>query len=511
MNFSDADLIQIKKHGLTLEEVNQQLEYFIKGFPYVSLLKEATIGNGIRQYNEKQAENLIKLYKDSKDEYSITKFVPASGAATRMMKDFYSFLSEYIDEDSTPIINFSSVKHAIDNINNFAFYDLLVKCMTEQGYSLKDCLNRKDYKTIIEFILTEKGLNYGKYPKAWIVFHKSADDSRLLTAFEQHLQEAAQYSTSNGIANIHFTIAEEHLNGFENLKTKLLPIYEQRYKIKYNITFSFQQHSTDTIAVDEENQPIHNSNGELVFRPAGHGALINNLNKIDADIIFIKNIDNISSCHIKETIRNKELLAGVLIQTKQKINVLMTKLKQPKLTKQELVSIAHTINKYLNLPNIKDHTTFPTLTLFKHYLRELIDKPIRVCGMVRNTGEPGGGPFYVISNNETSLQIVETSQMCLTDEKTKIILNSSTHFNPVDLVISTKNWQNKSFNLDKFVDYQTGFITKKSFEGKTIKAMEKPGLWNGTMAKWITIFVEVPLFTFSPVKTLNDLLKKEHQ
>ena len=239
--------------------------------------------------------------------------------------------------------------------------------------------------------------------------------------------------------------------------------------------------------------------------------MITNLDKIDSDIIFIKNIDNISSCYANDTAYNKKLLAGVLIQTKQKITSLMTKLKQRGLTKQDLVNIARNITKHLNITDIQDHTKFPTLTAYKQYLRELINKPVRVCGMVRNTGEPGGGPYFVIRDGETSLQIVETAQMCNSDEKIKKIIASSTHFNPVDLVVSTKDWQQNKFKLSRFIDYQAGFITEKSFEGHPIKAMERPGLWNGAMAKWITIFVEVPLETFSPVKTLNDLLKKEHQ
>lgn len=511
MEFSQQDLKQIKKQGLTLEEVNQQLEDFNNGFPYMWIVKPATVGDGIRQYDDKQTAEFVKLYEDNKDKFTITKFVPASGAATRMMKDFYTFLSEYTDEESTPIDSFPKVKEAIDNIEKFAFHDLLVNCMDKAGISIENCLKQKDYKTIIEFIVTDKGLNYGKYPKAWITFHANEDKSRLMTAFEQHLQEAAQYATSNDVANLHFTVTEEHLEGFEKLKEELVPIYEQKYKIKYNITFSFQQHSTDTIAVNEDNTPFHDANGNLVFRPSGHGALIKNLGKLDSDIIFIKNIDNISSCYQKQTVYYKELLAGVLIQTKQKVNNLMSKLKQTGLTKQELVSAARTINKHLNIVDMQDHTQFPTLAAYKRYLRELIERPIRVCGMVRNTGEPGGGPYFVKRGDEESLQIVEMAQICMDSWKTKKIVSRSTHFNPVDLVVSTKDFIGNKFSLKSFIDYQTGFISEKSYEGNTIKAMERPGLWNGAMAKWITIFVEVPLETFSPVKTLNDLLKNEHQ
>ncbi len=511
MDFSTQDLKQIKKHGLKIEDINQQLEDFSNGIPTMWLVRAATINDGIRLYDTKQTTELVKLYDDNKENYSITKFVPASGAATRMMKDFYTFLEQYKDEETTPIENFEQVKQAIDNLNKFAFYDLLSKGMKKEKLSIKDCLKNKDYKTIVEFIVTPRGLNYGKYPKAWITFHKDAEDKHLMTAFEQHLKEAGEYACSKGNANIHFTITKEHLEGFEELKKQLVPIYEKKYNLRYNITFSFQEHSTDTIAVNPDNTPFYDSKGELVFRPSGHGALIGNLEKIDSDIIFIKNIDNISSCYTRETIYNKELLGGVLIFTKQKVNTLMTKLKQTKLTKQDLVSIARTMTKHLGITEIMNHTEFPTLTAYKHYLREILSRPIRVCGMVKNTGEPGGGPYYVKRGDEISLQIVETAQMCLNSYKTKNIIKQSTHFNPVDLVVSTKDWQGNRFVLKKFIDNQAGFITEKTHEGKPIKAMERPGLWNGAMAKWITIFVEVPLETFSPVKTLNDLLKEEHQ
>ena len=255
MEFSSEDLKQIKRQGLTMEEISRQLEDFTHGFPFMSVVKPATVGDGIKKYDAEQTADLVKFYDDNKDGYSITKFVPASGAATRMMKDFYSFLSEYNDEKSTPVSEFKTIKQAIDNIDKFAFYDLLVNVMNDKGIALDDCLKKKNYKTIIEFIVTDKGLNYGKSPKAWITFHKDSQDKHLMTAFEQHLKEAAEYASSNKNADIHFTVTEEHLPGFEKLKKELLPVYENKYGLKYNITLSFQEHSTDTIAVDTENNP----------------------------------------------------------------------------------------------------------------------------------------------------------------------------------------------------------------------------------------------------------------
>lgn len=525
MEFSQKDLQQIQKHNLTAEEVNRQLEDFQKGFPFISLYKPATIGDGIRKYSDDQQRELIDLYESSKDNYRITKFVPSSGAATRMMKDYYSFLSLYKDEKTTPLDNFPTIKQAIENIYEFAFVDNLQKALKKDNLSLENCLQTKDYRTIIEYIVSEKGLSYGKYPKAWIVFHKDKEDNHLTTSFEEHLKEAMRYATSHNEASLHFTITKDHLSGFEKLQKELVPKYEKQYGVKINITFSFQQQSTDTIAVDMENKPIYNQEGSLVFRPAGHGALINNLQTIDSDIVFIKNIDNVSSLYSDTTAKYKKLLAGVLIQTKNKVNSLITKLQQESTTEQELLSIAQTIRTNLCMPTIKDPTLFPTLTEGRNYLLEILNRPIRVCGMVKNTGEPGGGPYFVYNsatdmkdsekgtnnNQDISLQIVEKAQMNVLDNEVKELVGHSTHFNPVDLVVNFKDSNGKSFLLSDYIDSKTGFITEKSFEGKQIKAMERPGLWNGAMAKWITIFVEVPLETFTPVKTLNDLLRKEHK
>ncbi|MBO6117937.1 MAG: DUF4301 family protein [Bacteroidales bacterium] len=511
MEFTKSDLSQLKSRGISQSEAQQQTENFINGFPYIYLQEAATVRKGIRVYDAKQTAEFVKLFEDNKDKYSIMKFVPASGAATRMMKDLYTFLNEYKDEQSTPLSDFPTAEQTINNIEKFAFYGELSQCMARQSLSVEDCINNKDYKTIIEFILTDKGLNYGKYPKAWILFHKSEDGKQAVTAFEQHLEEAYFYTCSANQANVHFTVTEEHLQGFEELKRKCVPVYEQKYGIKYNVDFSFQKHSTDTLAVNTDNTLFRDTDGHLLFRPSGHGALISNLNDLDADIIFIKNIDNISSQYMQSTVFHKELLAGVLIGLKQKIGSMMNKLKQRGLTKQDLVCIAQTINRHLQIPNMKNHTEFPTLTAYKHYLMDLINRPLRVCGMVRNTGEPGGGPFYTENMYGVSLQIVEKAQVNINNPKQRNIFMSATHFNPVDLVVSIKDWQGKKFDLLKYIDASTGFISEKSYQGQTIKAMERPGLWNGAMADWLTVFVEVPLETFNPVKTLNDLLKKAHQ
>lgn len=509
MTFSQKDLAQIKVQGLTETEVLTQIENFRTGFAPMNLKAAAKIDDGIKNFTEDETEQFISLYDKEKDNYSITKFVPASGAATRMMKDLYNFVEQYKDEGSTPLSDFPKAEQVIKNIKNFAFYNELNTKMQKDNLSIAECIEKKAYKTIIEYILLEKGLNYGKSPKAWILFH-SYEDS-FITPFEEHLIEAAKYCSKNGEANIEFTILKEHSNGFKALKDAVVPLYEKKFGIKYNITFSFQQHSTDTIAVDLDNEPIHDKEGCLVFRPAGHGALITNINKLDSDIVFIKNIDNVSATNREDTIKYKKLLAGVLINAKKKVANLQNKLSKPRLTKQELVSIATMIKKQVMVADVKNFMAFPTLAEYRKYLINLLDRPIRVCGMVKNEGEPGGGPFFVESNEGISLQIVEKAQVNLLNKEQEKIFQEATHFNPVDIVMSAKSSSGKKYQLSKFVDYATGFISEKSFEGQTIKAQELPGLWNGSMAKWLTIFVQVPLTTFTPVKTINDLLKDSHQ
>lgn len=509
MLLSKEDIEQIKEHGISEEDVNKQIDNFIYGFTSTCLVKPATIGDGIRQYEDEDIDKFISIYEEKKTYLNILKFVPASGAATRMFKDLYKFLDEYKNEEETPLSSFPSTETTINNIEKFAFFNLLDNKMKEAGLNIKDCKKDKDYKTIIEYLLTDKGLNYGKYPKAWILFHKY--NKGRLTAFEEHLEEANNYCKSNKETNIEFSISKLHSKGFHSFKKNIVPYYEKRNNIKYNIEFSFQQHSTDTIAVNNDNSIAHDKENNIIFRPSGHGALINNLNKIDADIIFIKNIDNVCSKYKDISCRYKELLAGVLLASKQKINSLLMRLEKQELSKQELVSIANMIKNQLNLPNINNYTEFKTLKQYKKYLIDFLNRPIRVCGMVKNNGDVGGGPFFIKKDDKISLQIVEASQVNRKDKKQNDIFLSATHFNPVDLVISTKDYRGKKFNLLKYVDYSAGFISEKTYEDLTIKVQEKPGLWNGAMSNWLSIFVEVPIETFNPVKTVNDSLKEAHQ
>lgn len=509
MIFTKEDVEQIKAQGLTVKEAEEQVENFVNGFQPMQLKKAATIGDGINSFSTQEIKDFISLYQSEKDKIKVMKFVPASGAATRMMKDLYSFVDEYKDEKRTPFHTFPVVQKLIEHIKEFAFYPVLEQIMKKDNLSVEQCLKVKDYKTIVEYILTEKGLNYGKYPKAWIIFHKNNDSA--VTPFEEHLMEAANYCSSNGEAKIEFSILKEHADGFRKLKNKFVPLYEKQYKVKYDIGFSFQQHSTDTIAVDMNNKPFHTKEGKLLFRPAGHGALIANLNKLNSDVIFIKNIDNVSSKYRQETYDYKEFLAGVLLTAEKKIFSLQKKLEKKEMSKQELVSICNIIRKQAFISEVKNYTEFNTLFQYKLYLRKFLDRPLRVCGMVKNEGEPGGGPFFVEKNGEISLQIVEKAQVNLSSLEQSKIFMQATHFNPVDLVISTTKADGKKYRLQNFVDKQAGFISEKSFAGQTIKAQERPGLWNGAMSDWLTIFVEVPLATFNPVKTIVDLLKESHK
>lgn len=509
MEFSQKDLSQINNYGLQESEVQQQIENFVKGFKPMKLQSAATIGNGINRFSEKEIEDFISLYNSKVGETEIMKFVPASGAATRMMKDLYNFIEEYINEEETPISNFPKAEQVIKEIEHFAFYSQLKEIMQNNGKDLNICLKDKDYKTIIEYILLEKGLNYGKSPKAWILFHNY--DGRFITPFEEHLIEAAKYCSKDNVANIEFSILKEHTEGFNKLMKEVLPLYEKTFGIKYNISFSYQEHSTDTIAVDLNNEPIHDKNGNLVFRPAGHGALLNNINNLNSDIIFIKNIDNVCSLYREESIKYKQLLAGVLLKVKQVVNSLQEKLSKNDLTAEGLNTICNNIKEQVLVNEVKSLECFSSEKEYQKYLISFLNRPIRVCGMVKNEGEPGGGPFYVEKDGNISLQIVEKAQVDLNNEKQKDLFLKATHFNPVDIVISTSNATGEKYNLNEFVDYEAGFISEKSFEGKTIKAQERPGLWNGSMSNWLTIFVEVPLKTFNPVKTINDLLKETHR
>lgn len=515
MVFNDKDLQFLKQKGISGKKVEQQVDYFIKGFPFTQLNAPAVKGNGIKALNNDEAELYENKFNSAANELSMLKFVPASGAATRMFKDLFEFREKFkgTKEDAAALYqnkNFNAPGNFFTNLRKFAFFNDLNEILEQLNTSIQECIAKEDFNTIIDFFLTEKGLNYGALPKGLLKFHQYQQQSR--TAMEEHLVEGALYCKSQHTVNIHFTVSPEHRSRFEDLVNEVITLYEKKFKIKYNISFSEQKASTDVIAVDLENKPFRNADGSLLFRPGGHGALIENLNELDAELIFIKNIDNVVPDRLKdETVKYKKALAGYLISLAQQTHMFLTQLEQKKYNEGDIAEMQSFATNELMIV-LPDNFNNINLEAKAKQLFALFNRPMRVCGMVKNEGEPGGGPFWTIdSKGRVSLQIVESSQINLKDPEQKEIFNQSTHFNPVDLICYVNNFKGEKFNLLNFIDPETGFISEKSKDGKPLKAQELPGLWNGAMANWITIFVEVPLITFNPVKTVNDLLRNEHQ
>lgn len=501
---TNEDLVQLNELGLTVEKVQQQIDHFKEGFPKARLDAAASPTNGgIRVLDDKEIARYELLFRTLGKGQRLLKFVPASGAATRMFKDLYAFSATYFGVSNNFEKEFPSVKEFLENIHSFAFFSDLKATMAAADLDIEEYLQRGDYSTVINFLLKEQYLGYGSLPKALLKFHRYGEVQR--TPLEEHIVEGALYArSSDGTVNIHFTLSPEHRAGFRRKIAEVKQYYESTFGIKLKITFSEQKHYTDIIAVDEQNNPLRDENGRLVFRPGGHGALIENLNEQHADLIFIKNIDNVVPDWMKhDTVIYKQVLAGMLLDLKAKTFDNLRLLDGHPDT-STLRRIARFSKEELNImvPDVYDAKV----------LHDLLNRPMRVCGMVKNLGEPGGGPFYTIdSMGCRSLQIVESAQVNHNDTQQESIFQASTHFNPVDLVCSTRNYRGRYFDLRQFVDPMTGFISKKTKGAQTLKSQELPGLWNGAMANWITLFVEVPVATFNPVKTVNDLLRKEHR
>lgn len=514
MKFTNKDLKQIKEKGISKETIVKQLQVFKKGVPFIQLQRAATLGDGILSF-EAEKQNYIKTFESKKDDLDITKFVPASGAATRMFKVLYQFLEEYDYhyESFNSYMN-RKKKHELSvffvGLEKFPFYaEVLHK--TKVNYPDFDSFSHSKQKyVIVETLLTSKGLNYGSCPKGLFPFHQYKDHNA--TAFEEHLFEAALYAASKGIAKLHFTISEEHLIEFQEEFDRIQAIVEKKTNTKFDISFSYQQEATDTIAADLQSQPFRENNDDLLFRPGGHGALIENLNTINSDIIFIKNIDNVVVFKYEEQVAEyKKLLAGLLLTLQEKIFEFLTDLENENIDNNKMVEIEHFIKNNLTVSINSEYMKFSKKFKIKE-LQDILSRPIRVCGMVKNEGEPGGGPFWAKHpNGKVTLQIVESAQINKKDKYQKRILKKATHFNPVDLVCGVKNHKGEKYNLKDFVNHNAVFISQKTKNGKELQALELPGLWNGAMAYWNTIFVEVPLITFNPVKTVNDLLKSAHQ
>jgi len=497
---TQQDLKQLAQKGISEQQIETQLGQFKTGFPFLKLEAAAAIGHGIVAPDVTAGRKYVETWQQYKAAgRKVVKFVPASGAASRMFKDMFAFVDADYDKPTTDF-----EKKYFDNIQKFAFYqELDAVCQKNEGKGIKELMAAGNYKAVAANMLKAEGLNYGQLPKGLLLFHNYPEGPR--TPMEEHLVEGALYAASNGEAHVHFTVSHEHMELFKQKVAQKADYYAKKYGIHYDISFSEQKPSTDTVAANPDGTPFRNSDGSLLFRPGGHGALIENLNEIDADIIFVKNIDNVVPDRLKQdTVAWKQIIAGVLVSLQQKAFEYL-RLLDAGANDAQLKEMAEFVEKCLcvNPMGVK---------VDADYLRKKLNRPMRVCGVVKNVGEPGGGPFLTYNQDGTvSLQILESSQIDKSNKEYMEMFTKGTHFNPVDLVCAVKNYKGEAFDLPKYVDPTTGFISQKSKSGKELQALELPGLWNGAMSDWSTVFVEVPLSTFNPVKTVNDLLRDQHQ
>lgn len=504
---TEQDANTLREKGISPERLEAQLEAFRKGFPYLKLAAAASTERGIYAPGEEARDNFANAWKRYAAEgHTIVKFVPASGAASRMFKNMFAFLNASYEHPETDF-----EKTFFSNLRRFAFHDDLdAACIRLHGLSADALLDQGQHKKIVEAMLCAEGLNYGQLPKGLLKFHSYPTGVR--TPAEEHLVEGALYAKGgDGQVKVHFTVSHEHLPLFRQLIDAKKGGLEEKYDARFDVSYSEQKPETDTVAVNPDNTLFRDKRGQLLFRPGGHGALIENLNDIDADIIFIKNIDNVVHDRFKaDTVAAKQLLAGILVDTQKTVFDYLRRLDSGRYQMADLLEMLQFVQKRLCCKN--PETKMLEDTEMAIYLRRKLNRPIRVCGMVRNVGEPGGGPFLAYNPDGTvSPQILESSQIDMTDPQKKALFDGGTYFNPADLVCATKDYLGEKFDLRRYVDPATGFISSKSKDGQPLKALELPGLWNGAMSDWSTVFVEVPLSTFNPVKTVNDLLRRQHQ
>ena len=503
---TQQDLKQLAQKGISEQQIETQLGQFKTGFPFLKLEAAAAIGRGIVAPTSDEGRKYVDAWQKYKAAGKrVVKFVPASGAASRMFKDMFAFVDADYDKPTTDF-----EKKYFDNIDKFAFYgELDAVCQKNNGKGIKALIQEGNFKAVAANMLKAEGLNYGQLPKGLLLFHNYPEGPR--TPMEEHLVEGALYAASNGEAHVHFTVSHEHMELFKQKVAQKADMYAKKYGIAYDITFSEQKPSTDTVAANPDGTLFRNSDGSLLFRPGGHGALIENLNEIEADVIFVKNIDNVVPDRLKgDTVLWKQIIAGVLITLQKKAFEYLELLDSGKYTHEQIEEIIRFVQQDLccRKADIKELEDADLVI----YLRKKLNRPMRVCGVVKNVGEPGGGPFLTYNQDGTvSLQILESSQIDKSNKEYMEMFTKGTHFNPVDLVCAVKDYKGNAFDLPKFVDPTTGFISQKSKSGKELQALELPGLWNGAMSDWSTIFVEVPLSTFNPVKTVNDLLREQHQ
>ncbi len=505
-SFTKEDLEKIAQKGISRELIEVQLDNFRKEFPAIKLVAPATVGDGIIRLRDEQSQEFAEKYQEAQKDLSSIKFVPASGAASRMFKSLFEFLNR---GDTGSNETYPDVIEFLDRLGEMALEKDLEDALWHKGLDLGKLIEEGEFTEIVKTVLEEDGLNYGQLPKGLIKFHKYENECR--TPVEEHFIEGAEYCKGVGNAvHLHFTISPEHEEPFNSLVNKVKSLYEKRYDVKFSIGFSIQHPFTDTIAVDPGNKPFRAADGSILFRPGGHGALLANLGELDADIVFIKNIDNVCPDRLKpETYLYKKALAGILVDMREKVFRYIRALDVGICKELEVIELFLEKELNLRLPEADKELKSDKK---QKLLKQKLMRPIRVCGMVKNEGEPGGGPFWTLNRDDSvSLQIVESAQIDFNNPEQAEIAGSATHFNPVDLVCTTRDYQGNPFNLQAFVDAETGLISSKSSDGRDLKAQELPGLWNGAMSDWNTLFVEVPVETFNPVKTINDLLRPQHQ
>lgn len=514
LGLNSYDFVQIYNRNINLETIEFQFNIIKNGIPKINLDRPAVINDGIIAVSQDEAKYYSNFFDEKKNKLKLKKFVPASGAASRMFKFLSEFLNDFKlgEESINAYINRKKEKNLSVFLvakEKFPFYKDILET-TKKSVSDFDSWDNdtRDY-WFIKTMLSSSYFDFANKPKGVLPFHKY--ETHTATAIEEHLNECSYYAASNERSNLHFTVSEEHQKGFETIINDVREKVENQSKIKIDIKFSYQHKATDVIAVDLNGIPFRDENDAIIFRPGGHGALIENLNNLNADVIFIKNIDNVIQNHLETIALYKKSLAGILIQYQEMIFKFMRTLNSDSVSNDDLNEMVNYIKSKLNIAIKEDFARY-TKESKVEYLQSILNRPIRVCGMVKNEGEPGGGPFWVADKKgKIFLQIIESSQIDTKDESQVKIFGSATHFNPVDLVCGIKNYNGQKFDLMKFIDANSGFVVEKNKNGKPYKAFELPGLWNGAMAKWITVFVEVPLITFNPVKTVNDLLKPAHQ
>ncbi|RTY89886.1 DUF4301 family protein [Flavobacterium sp. RSP46] len=514
LGFSSDDFLYIQEYGISMKNIQKQLNFFKNGIPKADLVRPATVSNGILKLSEKDFQEKSLFFDAHKSNLKLQKFVPASGAASRMFKFLAEFINEF-DVENESINSYINRKKAnklavfIVGMEKLPFFEAIDKRLRAE-YAAFDTLDPslKNYY-FIKFILSSDYFDFANQPKGTLPFHKYK--THIATPVEEHLQECTHYTSTNNCSYLHFTVSESHQKKFESRIDAIKSKIEKQSGVTIQVSFSYQSKRTDTLAVTMKNKPFRDEKGQLVFRPGGHGALIANLNDLEADIVFIKNIDNVIQNNLEKISLYKKGLAGILLAIQQQVFRYLNALDTVAIESAFVDEIILFLKEKLNT-TMKDGFHTYTLDNKIKEIKAILNRPIRVCGMVKNEGEPGGGPFWVRDHQGgISLQIVEGFQVDLANDNQKTILDAATHFNPVDLVCSLKNYKKEKFDLTHFVDYSSGFIVEKNVAGKNIKGYELPGLWNGAMAKWLTVFVEVPLITFNPVKTVNDLLKPAHQ